>query len=317
MLSRVADALYWMGRYLERAENVSRMLLVTCQTSIELEGFDEAMAQAEWDELLAAVGAKPSPDLDYSISEGLAFPFVKRLLLDPGETASVLHSITRARDNARSIREALTREVFSDLNETHRRLGKIARRGLRGGSVGAVEEAQAVHRDVLTTLGSIEHTLTRDEGWRFMKLGEAMERTTRTLLVLATKLPTLGEEPTGDLPLLYARWRGLLRAVASLENYRASQGPALVPREVSRFLLFERSAPRAVLCGVERIIGYLDHFPGGVEVSEADRVLGRMYAELRFEDDRILAGDVAGWCRSQVDRLAEAHDAVVRQYFPV
>ena len=89
MLSRVAESLYWIGRYLERAENVNRLLLVTTEVAVEIEGLDDSLAQTQWDELLTAVGSSPDPDLHFSPESGLALPYVHWLLLDDDNPVSV------------------------------------------------------------------------------------------------------------------------------------------------------------------------------------------------------------------------------------
>jgi len=316
MLSRVADSLYWLGRYLERAENVARLLIVANETAVELEGLDETLAQGEWDDLLAAVPGSETGGLGFSRKEGLALPYVRRLLLDDANPLSVRASLGRARENARSVREALTKEVYGNLNEAYRELGRSRRRAARD-PVAAQQEVVRTHVSILTTLGAIEHTMSRDQGWSFMKLGEALERVQRTLLVLRTKLPLLAAAPTEDSPLFYARWRGLLRAIASLENYRSAQGGQLQPDAVVRFLLFDPSTPRSVLCGVNRIRGYLDRLPGGQATSDADRLLGRLHATLRYEDETLLAqGDLPGFCTAAAEALSLAHEALAREYFP-
>lgn len=316
MLARVANQLYWIGRYLERAENVSRLLLVTDELSVEIEGLDDALAQAQWDELLRAVSNPADDALDFSRESGLALPYFRRLFLDEENPVSVRHSVAHARENARSVREALTREVYSDLNECHLDLERLRRRGLRD-PVAARSEVARINRSVITILGSIEHTLSRDQGWTFLKLGEAMERTRRTLLVLQAKLPALSSQAErSDLPLFYARWRGLLRGVASLENYRARHGGDLDPGRVVNFLLFEPTAPRSVQCGATRLRAYLDQLPGGGSVSDADRILGRLHAALTYECDRIMKQDVAGFAAETAQQLLLAHDAITRQYFP-
>lgn len=315
MLSRVANSLYWIGRYLERAENLSRLLLVTSEVSVEIEGLDDKLAQSQWDELLASVSSAGEPSLDFSRESGLLLPYFRWLFLDETNPISVRSSITLARENARAIREALTREVFSDLNECHHDFDRVRRRRLRD-PVAARDEMAHCHGLVIKILGSIEHTLSRDQGWTFLKLGEAMERTRRTLRVLEAKLPDLAHSESRDLPLFYARWRGLLRSVASLENYRARYGGALDPKRAVHFLLFEPSAPRSVLCGVGRLRGYLDQLPGGAEVSEADRVLGRMHAALAYDDEGILARDVVCFAGETAAQLTVAHEAIKRQYFP-
>jgi uncharacterized alpha-E superfamily protein len=316
MLSRVADSLYWLGRYVERAENVARLLIVASETAVELEGLDQELAQSEWDDLLAAVPGSEGGGFEFSREEGLALPYVRWLLLDEGNPVSVRHSLARARENARSVREALTKEVFSNLNEMYRDLDRSRRRAARD-PVAAQQEVVRTHGAILTTLGAMEHTMSRDQGWNFMKLGEALERAQRTLLVLRAKLPVLSQYGGADLPLFYARWRGLLRSVASLENYRGSRGGQLDPARIAQFLLFDGTAPRSVLCGVNRIRGYLDRLPGGQTTSEADRILGRLHAALRYDDDTILTkSDLPGFCAQAADSLTAAHEAIARQYFP-
>lgn len=316
MLSRVAESLYWMGRYVERAENVSRLLMVTAELAVELEGLDDALAQAQWDELLAAVAASPEAPLEFSPEGGLALPYVRWLLLDEQNPMSVRHSLGRARDNARSVREALTREVFLDLNESHRNLDRLARR-LPRDPVRAVTEVTGTHRDVRRVLGSMELTLSRDLGWTFLKMGEAIERAQRTLTVLGTRLPTLGTVAgEGELPVFYARWRALLRSVASLENYRSVHGASLEPGRVLRFLLFELAAPRSVACGVSRLAAYLERLPRPDAGGAARRIIGRMDAALRWDGEERLAKEGAVClCEQLGGELASAHDEIARVYF--
>ena len=134
--------------------------------------------------------------------------------------------------------------------------------------------------------------------------------------VLAAKLPFLGEAGAADLPLFNARWRALLRSLASLENYRAVRGADMDAREVQRFLLFETSAPRSVRCGVERILRYLSNLPRASEMSEADRILGRFQAELTYDEERILDKDVATFCTELVEQLTRVHESIAADYFP-
>ena len=318
MLSRVAESLYWLGRYVERAENVSRLLTVTTELSVELEGLDDELAQAQWDELLVAVSGKPAKPLEFSPESGLALPYIRWLLLDDDNPVSVRHSLSRARDNARSVREALTREVFLDLNEAFRDLERLGRR-LPPDPVRAAVEVSGTHRDIRRVLGSMELTLSRDLGWTFLKMGEAVERAQRTLTVLRARVPSLGAPPDErELPLFYARWRSLLRSLASLENYRSAHGGSLDPDSVLRFLLFETSAPRSVSCGITRLAAYLDRLPRADADGSARRIVGRIDATLRYDGDERLAkeGPVA-FCERLGEQLADAHGEIARLYFRV
>lgn len=317
MLSRVAESLYWIGRYLERAENVNRLLLVTTEVAVEIEGLDDSLAQAQWDELLVAVGSNPDPGLKFAPESGLALPYVNWLLLDNDNPVSVRKSLGLARENARAAREALTREVFLDLNESHRELDRL-RDDIPSDPVRALSEVSRTHRAIRTVLGAIEHTLSRDEGWDFMKLGEAVERTECTLWILGARLPHLESLDSHDLPLLYALWRALLRSTASLENYRAIYGPSMDPDMLLRFLLFEPTAPRSIRCGAIRMVRYLERLPRGGPGDEARRILGRLEARLHYDTDQILEeqGPV-DFCMEAREDLRAAHDAINRGYFRV
>ncbi len=117
ILSRVADGLYWIGRYLERAENVTRLLLVTEETASEVVGLDEDLARAEWNDLRVIFPGPDREDAPPRYPAALAQAALAELSIDPRHPYSVLFSLKKARDNARTVREALTIEVFVNLKE--------------------------------------------------------------------------------------------------------------------------------------------------------------------------------------------------------
>lgn len=318
MLSRVADSLYWIGAYVERAENVTRLLTVTSELTSEIEGFDESLAQSQWDELLAALPGTNVPASDFSLKAGLSLPYIQSLLLDQLNPMSVQHSLQKARDNARSVREAITREVFLSLNEAFRELGDARRKKLRDPATG-YDLVVRTHSSIIQTLGAMENTMARDRGWTFLKLGEAVERTLRTLFVLRAKLPALQPGAgASDIPLYYARWRSMLRSLASLENYRRDHGASLDPERVVRFLLFDRYSPRSVRCGVIRMKHYLDVLPAAAEITHSDRVVGRLLATITYDDEEIMQKqDAEAFCDRMIAGLLEAHEAILRQYVPL
>jgi uncharacterized alpha-E superfamily protein len=315
MLSRVADALYWMGRYLERSENITRLLLVTEDFSSETQGLAEQLAESAWKDLLAILpSAQVGPPA--SAFAPIAQAYLLAFFLDPTNQYSVHYALRRARDNARSVREALTVEVFLALNETFRALDGHARRGLT--DLPSLRDALAgTHKGLFTVAGAIEHTFTRDQGWLFLKLGESLERIYRTALVLRAKLPALAAaEPRADVALYYTQWRTLLRALGSLENYRRSYGARLERELVVPFLLFDPYSPRSLRYGTEAVKGYLERIAGGGESTPAARLVGRLHADLLYQDDRLAAaGADAVFLDRVVDTMAQAHDALTVQYF--
>jgi len=130
ILSRVADGLYWMGRYLERAENAARLLMVSEELSTEVLGLDENLARGEWRDLRSIFPGFPDGEPPSRSLAALASTSLRGLSIDPENRYSVFYSLRKARENARSVREALSLEVFINLNETYRELEGQTRRAL-------------------------------------------------------------------------------------------------------------------------------------------------------------------------------------------
>src|SRR5262245_10803642 len=316
MLSRVADAVYWMGRYLERAEHCTRLLLVTEDFATEIQGLDEELAQAEWADLHSIFPGSRLGSAEFPPYAPYAMPYLTAFFLDELNPYSTFFSLKKARDNARAVREALTVEVFLSLNDAYHALEKYARVGLK--DVPAFRDAlSATQRGLLATIGAVEHTLTRDQGWLFLKLGESVERISRTALVLTAKLPALlVHEPKADIPVYYTRWRSLLRDLASLENFRAACGAEMEPDLVLKFVLFDQGAPRSLNFGCHAVKGYLDRIGRSEELTPAARIMGRLCSRLAYEDREVMRrADFMGFLGDVLGELERAHEAIAAQYF--
>ena len=316
ILSRVADGLYWMGRYLERAENTARLLLVTEELSTEVLGLDEALAREEWKDLRAVFPGFPEDDRDPRALTGFAAASLLGLSVDPDNPYSVFHSLKKARDNARSVREALTLEVFINLNETYREL-EAQNPGQLADPAAFRSALTSTQRGIMSTVGAIEHTLTRDAGWLFLKLGEALERVLRTVIILRVKLPALvAAEPKIDLPLFYSRWRSLLRGLSCLENYRRVFAARLEPIDVVQFVLFDPQTPRSVRYGTGLVKEHLDRISSGSELSPPARIVGKLAAELSYQGhDLIREGQIVPFLDHVLSELGRTHDALSTVYF--
>ena len=315
ILSRVADALYWMGRYLERAENATRLLLVTEEMASEIVGLDEDVARAEWTELRTifpgADGAEPPRSL-----RTLTHSTILELSVDAAHQHSIFFSLKKARDNARTVREALTIEVFVTLNETYRELESYNRRQMADPPTFRAALA-ATQRGLHATAGAIEQTLAHDPGWLFLKLGESMERVYRTAVVLRLKLPTLlAQEPKIDLPLFYTRWRGLLRGLSSLENYRKVHGAHIEPNDALQFLLFDAHTPRSVRYGTSAVKDILERISGPNHLSLPARIMGKLAADLVYQGQDVLRdGQAMPFIDQVLGELTRCHDTLSTTYF--
>jgi uncharacterized alpha-E superfamily protein len=315
MLSRVADAIYWMGRYVERAENITRLLLVTEDFSTETQGLEESVAQAAWKDLLAML---PTAQLTRPVSAfaPLSLPYLTSFFLDAQNAYSIHFSLRKARENARSVREALTVEAFMSINETFRAVEGYARKGLTD-LPGLRDALASTHKGIFSVIGAIDSTFTRDEGWHFLKLGESVERIYRAGLILRARLPALlASEPRTDVPLYYSQWRSLLRSLSSLENYRKAHGARLEPDLVVAFLFFDAMSPRSLRAGTATIKECLERVAGGADLTPAARLVGKLHADLCYADTTALGrAEVPAVLDGVVDAVTRAHEALTAQYF--
>jgi uncharacterized alpha-E superfamily protein len=315
MLSRVADAIYWMGRYLERAENITRLLLVTEDFSTETQGLEESIAHTAWKDLFAIL---PTAELSPPSSAFAPFslPYLTAFFLDPRNPYSINFSLRKARENARAVREALTVEVFMSINEAFRGVETYQKKG-RTDLPGVRDALASTHKRIWSVVGAIDSTFTRDEGWHFLKLGEAMERTYRAALILHAKLPALlASEPRADLPLYYTQWRSLLRSLSSLESYRRVYGARMEPELVVGFLFFDAQSPRSLRAGAATIKDCLERIAGGPDRTAAARLIGKLHADLCYPDgEAIHRTESSVLLDGVVDAVTRGHEAVTAQYF--
>jgi uncharacterized alpha-E superfamily protein len=315
MLARVADALYWIGRYLERAENITRLLLATEDLTTEIRGFNEKLAEAEWADLLAIfpgarVDVRPGRRPDAGALDHLAAFFA-----GPENAYSVAFSLRKARENARAVREALSVEVFVHLNQVYRGLESEAAAAFA--DLPAARAAlSATHSGLFTVAGAIDATLSRDEGWAFLELGESLERVYRTAIILRAKLPGL-LAPAPATELYYSQWRSLLRSLASLEPYRRLHGARMEPADIVGFLLLDPHAPRSLRFGASAVARSFERLASGRALSPPARIVGKLHAELSYADPAALAGADAllPFLDGVLGELAKVHDALEPLYF--
>lgn len=318
MLARAAENIYWLGRYLERAESVARMLQNVDQLSLEIRGLDPRLAREIWKHMLEIFPGSLVPIQDDEDPNVIAEAYFHAFLISLDNQLSVASSIRSARENARVIRDNLTRETFVLLNECHLHLAGVASRD----DLDIMQMRSAlstVRQEIFGIWGAIQQTFTRDEGLLFLDMGTVIERAYRTLMLMAVKLPFM-LEPTElvDLPVYYARIRASLKSVASLENYRRTHGADLDPKRVSRFLLFDRKAPHSIRVCLRELKQHLDELEIGSPMTNPARLLGKISARLEFEEQDILASDQLDHvCHELADDMVEIHEAVSRLYFTV
>jgi len=240
LLARYAESLFWMARYMERLENLARLIDVT-QTfespGLENEAWD-ALVRIHADEThFAEAHGAPGPDS------------VKRYyLIDTGNPNSIRGSIEAARMNARTLRPLISTEMWKHLNVFHRDLLEVQEYELHGDSLSRL--CTRIKEGVQAHTGITEGTLFRDQGWHFYEMGRLIERADQTTRLLDIKFHRLIPNGKEEQRLEErTQWGGILRAVAGYHAFRRIAPVDFGPKEVVGFLLADPCFPRSVhLC---------------------------------------------------------------------
>lgn len=316
MLSRVADALFWMSRYLERAEHVARLLDVCFYLELELRGVLSGPHEFQWS-ALAAILQQIVPPFEGPANLTRQAAISNWLTFDLGNPSSIISCVSRARANARSIRGTINSLVWRELNKLYLQLSdaNFSRRAKESPH----EFYQAVECGSHLFQGACDATLTHDEGWQFIRLGKFLERAEKTLRILDIQYHLLRElADPADLSLSNLQWAAVLRSCNAYEAYQRLYVGRVEPERVVEFLLLNLTCPRSVRFSLEEASRALTAIEGGMsneEVSKVGRILGRILSDLRFaEITQILRGDLHVFLGGVLERCGQVGQTVQEQY---
>ena len=307
MLSRVADSLYWMARYLERAEHTARLAAVTLESMAEQ---TKEEADASWARVVAALSGE-----EFEPGTGDPAAIGESLLLDRTNASSLVTSLRLARDNARQVREHLSNEVWENLNRLYLRL-----------QYETIDEfgpqPARLPREILEslyTLGGVAYsTLHHGEGWHFLELGRYIERAQLVSRLLdihfGAPLPGYAAPP----PPKYFDWLVLLKFCTAFEPYCKKYTAAIRPDQIAQFLLFDAEFPHSVRFSVDRVQETLKCVAPGAPAARraaCERLAGRLKAAIDYGQIEELTGSVFVEFLGNVSRQCEqVHDAVYAAY---
>jgi uncharacterized alpha-E superfamily protein len=279
MLSRVAEAVYWMSRYVERAENVARFVDVNLHLMLD----SPAGQRPNWESLVLTTG-----DHKWFIERyGDATPdaVTRFLTFDREYPNSILSSVSLARENARTIRDIISREMWQQLNEFYLMVLGASQSDV-GGSPGEMSDfygkvkLSGIHFEGVTSA-----TLSRGDAWHFANLGRMLERADKTSRIVDVKyftlLPTVRDVGTTIDQL---GWVALLNSASALQMYRQVHH-VTTPAQVAQFLILDRDFPRAIHHCVIEAQSSLHALTGsaiGSHKLEAERMLGELRARLDY-----------------------------------
>jgi Uncharacterized protein conserved in bacteria len=302
MLSRVADSLYWMSRYLERAEHTARLLAVKLETTAEQ---SREEAESSWARVVASLSSESEAPLDLD-----AATITLHLAAGRESSNSLLSSLAFARENARQVREQLTVEVWENLNRLYLKLREIKGLEARNPSQLFRETLQDLH-----ALGGVTYsTLSHGEGWYFLELGRHIERAQLVCRLLDLHF---GEAKLSEPK--YFDWLVLLKFCSAFEPYCKVYTAAIQPEKIAEFLLFDAEFPHSVRFSVDRVCDALSHVAPGAPPSRrypVERLAGKLKALADFTqiEELMASGSIAKFLADIAVQCEQIHDAVYAAY---
>ena len=312
MLSRVADSLYWMSRYLERAEHTARLVNVNLYLTLDRAPVDAAR---HWGRLLAGLRMPPSMPSDSDLAA-----HATGQVLDLANRDSIAASIAAARENARQVREQISSEMWQQIN----RLFLAVRRDAPDpGWTGRTHDfLMSVIEGVHLFQGITNATMTHGEGWHFIELGRYVERAGATAALLEVHYSDPPGPATTGVGGEYVEWVGLLRSCCAFEAYCRQYTADLRSDRIAEFLILSAQFPRSVRYAARHIQSSLQTIAQltGRGPGRAERLAGRLLASLDYgQVDEIMSGNLLEYLQSIVRQAGQIGAAVHQQYvsYPV
>jgi uncharacterized alpha-E superfamily protein len=295
LLSRIAETLFWTGRYVERADDTARMVDVYVHRMLEEPQADE---EAGCGALLAVLGMLPPPDARLDIGQTL-----DQLAYDPASPSAIAGAVLAARSGARTVREVISGEMWECLNVTA--LG-LPRQRKVADRLGPHSYLRFVQERAALFFGLADATMSHDDAWRFLVLGQNVERVDMTARMLLARMPAATYELASQM---------LLHACGAYESYARTRVRAGGPGHVAEFLVLDRLFPRSVrhaLATAEECLVGLEPIATRTSVLAP---LRHMRAELDRADPVALPGRLAETLGALQQACLELSEAITERYF--
>ncbi len=321
LLARVADASFWMSRYMERAEHIARILMISndvltgtgdLDRAFALEVAGDVLRITQRDHMFPALtpAGRPASQVMAAVA--------RYMTLDEDNPNSLIHCMAKARENARGIRESISAEMWEQINTFYWSIKS--------------DDARARFEDVPQEFyrqfmmgsflfqGLADQTMDHGQVWLFIQLSKYIERVDMTCRILMAKFSTLSRVDSSLEPSLRTiQWMAVLRTCCSIEAYRRGNIGELEPSRVANFIIFDASFPRSIHYCVKQALASVDQIRAGLSADagrEAQRRLGRLFAEVQYSQ---IAGDtfetLLEFLSATRAGMAEAAAAVQEQWF--
>ncbi|MFC3122219.1 alpha-E domain-containing protein [Agaribacter flavus] len=305
MLSRVAETLYWTARYIERAENVARLVNVNNHTLMDLpKGISPG-----WEPLIDIIGSRETYIKDHiNFNEQSVIEF---LTIGEDNPSSIINSIKMARDNCRTVRDVVPREMWEAINQLNLSLNEhkstfVSKRG-------RFAALKSVINQTVKIVGILEASMYQDMGYLFWRFGSYLERADMTTRIIDVRSASLHADPEKSIAYENIQWISVLRSLSAYQMYRQHMAVRVKPTQVMEFMLHDKCFPRSVLFCLTSIQKLNENLPNNKE----------MNARIQHSIDDLLAQDIKSLKGTashlyidelQID-LADIHEQLVEQYF--
>ena len=317
MLSRTADHLYWMARYMERAENTARMLDVNYQTSLLPQS--DAAALSGWRGLLSI--SELTGDYAQRYGEVTAQDVMNFMVQDAANPSSIVSCVRAARENARAVRGTLTTEVWETQNQTWLELKRLLTTDAF--QQDPAETFEWVKFRSHLSRGVTTGTMLQDEAFNFMRLGSFLERADNTARLLDVKFHAVDSQTTrsgngdgdGDAPDYdFYHWSAILRSVSAFEVYRKAYRNVIRPEKVAELLILRADMPRSLAACLNEVF-YNLRMVANEQSVETVRRAGRLRADLRFgRIDEIMEGGLHAFLTQFLERVGSLGVGISRDF---
>lgn len=305
LLSRVADALYWISRYLERAEHTARLARVRLDL-----GLDKRRETEAWDfeRLYAGLRIKPSIPMP-----ALPSDLVDAIVFDAANRDSVMACVTAARDNARQVRDEISSEMWENLNGLFLHLRQVRLENTWSGRPHYL--LQVIIEGVHLFQGTTDATMGHGEGWQYLQVGRFLERAAAMAALLDLHF-TGSESGERAARLDELEWAALLRSCSALEAYCRHYTADLRPERIAEFLLLNHDFPRSVQFAASRVetalrtLGRLNSRGAG----RAERLAGRLRASLDYGQVDEVLSEPHAYLESILRHCDQIHTSVHQTY---
>jgi uncharacterized alpha-E superfamily protein len=305
MLSRVAENIYWMARYIERTENTARLIMVNANLLLDL----PKGVQPGWQPIIEILGSE-----EYYLEQHEDFnerSVLKFLISDVRSPGTILHSLQLARENARTIRDIIPREAWEQVNDLYRMAKGSAVSGYS--KKGRHDYLRRIILGAQTITGLLAGTMLHDTGYDFLRMGRNLERADMTTRIIDVRSANLLPDHEGLTPFENIQWMSVLKSMTAYQMYRRTFQVRVRRPDVLKFLLKEKRFPRSFFHALLEVKGCLQNLPRN---EEAVVLLNEVGKKVLRADQAILVQDELHQFIDELQLgMANLNQAITRIYF--